>query len=632
MANAAPGLRIQDETGAQLQGAIVQRSELGRGLVRVEVSADGYYASVQTMRADAEPAPVTLVQKKPGRNLLLFAGDAMLARRYFEPRDGETALVRRHHVREDGEALLAHVRPYVQLADLASVNLETQLADAELSDPLPKLVTFWSPAALAGVLEWAGFDYVALGNNHTFDFRDAGVRSTVAALRETTLGYSGMGLDEATARLPYCARLGDDEFAFLSYVGWQGTFAPHQAAIDDKGGAALGNSDVFVEDLARLHDGTISVLQYHSGLEYAEQPALTERTSLQTAIDAGADVVVGHHAHVLQGLDLYKNRLVAYSMGNFLFDQYHYTTQMGMLLYVWMDGEEFHRAEIVPLDINGYVPMPATGSFAYAVLNRIARLSRDNGVCMQESGMHAVVDPSFTCQVDELVLPATAKPGMPVSLWQSGMSPVHAVAIPAGHLQYRAGTDLLRRGDFESANLFHSVERSWLEDEHIVLDSAPGRSNDSMLMKIELPPGATVRAGMKVFERTFRQSNPATLAGRIHSDGDVEAVFLLQRRRIDDSLSDALSNGPLTEVGRMHVAGGSWQDFSFDHSFPRLSTRSIRLLVDLRPAAANSGSTRSTTVLLDDLAWVEWHSPWLEKAQPPLLAPFATHLQVRPIP
>ena len=148
MANAAPGLRIQDETGAQLQGAIVQRSELGRGLVRVEVSADGYYASVQTMRADAEPAPVTLVQKKPGRNLLLFAGDAMLARRYFEPRDGETALVRRHHVREDGEALLAHVRPYVQLADLASVNLETQLADAELSDPLPKLVTFWSPAAL----------------------------------------------------------------------------------------------------------------------------------------------------------------------------------------------------------------------------------------------------------------------------------------------------------------------------------------------------------------------------------------------------------------------------------------------------------------------------------------------------
>jgi hypothetical protein len=246
--------------------------------------------------------------------------------------------------------------------------------------------------------------------------------------------------------------------------------------------------------------------------------------------------------------------------------------------------------------------------------------------------MHAVVKGDGACHVAGVDVRLTDADGRPISLWKNGISPVHAVAVRADDLQYRAGTDLLRRGDFESANLLGSHERAWLDGEHIRIDFAPGTGNESMLMRIDVPTGTTVRAGMKVFERTFRQSTPATVTGRIHSDADAEVKFYLQRRRSNDSLPDALSSGPLTEIGSLRVAAGAWQNFVFDHLFPRLSTRSIRLLIDVRPAAAADDNADPTTVLLDDLAWIEWHSPWLEGAQPLRNAPLATHLQLRRIP
>ena len=349
----------------------------GDGPVSLRIAADGYYTTLHTWgRADLaarenDVGRIAIVARKAERRLLLFAGDAMLARRYFKPPEGEARLLRRRHVIDDGKKVLATIRPYVELADLASVNLETQLSSGTLEDRLPKSITFYSPAEFAQLLEWAGFDYVALGNNHTWDYQAEGLKATARALAGTSLGYSGAGLDEAAARAPWITDLGDRPYAFLSYVGWAGTFSPHQAAEGSKGGAALGGSGVFAEDLSARSPGTTTVLQYHSGVEYSEAPAVSERTRLREAIDFGADIAVGHHPHVLQGLEVYNNRLIAYSMGNFLFDQTFYTTQLAMLLYVWMDGEELYRAEVVPMYVNGYVPTPATDSGRHPILHRL---------------------------------------------------------------------------------------------------------------------------------------------------------------------------------------------------------------------------------------------------------------------
>ena len=627
--------RIVAESGAAPEGIEVRidgagigvdadgrfSAEPGGAVVRIEISAPGHYPAVHTVAARAGRLPdITLVEKTPGRRLLLFAGDAMLARRYFEPVVGEPVLVRRDEVREDGARLLDAVRPYIGIADYASVNMETQLAATEPGERLPKSVTFFSPPELAGLLRDAGFDYVALGNNHIFDYGQAGLESTLAAVRASGLDASGAGANELEARAPWQLSLDGAPYAFWSYVGWAGEFEPNQVASPVKGGAALGSPAVFAEDLPGA-DG-VRVLQYHSGLEYAEAPALSERTALRFAVDQGVDVAIGHHPHVLQGIEIYRGRLIAYSMGNFLFDQYHYATQLGMLLYVWMDGEQLYRAEVVPMHVNGYVPTPATGAMRYAVLSRLARLSAPFGTCFEENGAHAIVT---TVAAGERCAPQVVELGSPttdvVELADIGASPLQPVVARAER-PLRLGVDILQRGDLEYVGLFGTQDRSWIESAGIAVATSSGQALEFTIA----PASDALTGGMKVFERTFRLSNPATLSGRLRVEGKARVRFLLQRRKPDAPLAEALETGPRVEIGVVESGASGWTDFAFDFDQPRVATQSVRLLVEVADASAER---RGARVTLDDLAWIEWQTPWLSGDAADTGSVHATHLQRR---
>lgn len=597
--------------------------------MRLEVSAADHYPALQTLHrsdfiagAKAELPTIELVRKKPGRHLLMFAGDSMLSRRYFEPRAGEPVLVRRSHIATDSRTLLQHIKPYVELADYASANLETQLSDQVLTEHLKKSVTFYSPTKLAESLAWAGFDYLALGNNHMFDFMDDALRSTLDTLDRIQLDYSGGGFDDTGARRPAMIELGGETFAFLSYVGWPGTFSPSQVAEASKGGAALGTSNSIAEDLAATPDEATAVLQLHAGLEYSSRPALTEQTTLRQAVRDGADLVVGHHAHVLQGFEIYEGKLIAYSLGNFLFDQYHYTTQMGMLLFVWMDGDRLHRAEVVPLHINGYVPTPAIGEFRYAVLSRLAALSDAISVCMRPNGLHATVracDENSSMASRQIEVARRPHSSVPIALRRFGATPVVPAKIDANGSDYRLGVDLWRRGDFEYAGLFGTRDRSWIESDRVQVVGG-----DDPHLRIETGKGdRVVRTGLKVFERVFAISNPATVSGRIRADRKVRLRAMLQSRRIADTLEMALADGRVSEIATMTVEPGTWTEFAFDYNQPREELRSIRLLFEVE-SLSNDGAS----VELDDIAWIEWRTPWMQaddKADPE----FATHLQLR---
>ena len=298
-----------------------------------------------------------------------------------------------------------------------------------------------------------------------------------------------------------------------------------------------------------------------------------------------------------------------------------------MLLYVWMDGEVLHRAEVVPMNINGYVPTPATGRFRFSVLNRLARLSSPYDTCLRENGAHAVIescdkDAASDVQVVDIddVQPTT----LPVHLDVLGMNPLGPAAFKAAGQMYRLGTDILRRGDFEHSGLYGTTDRAWIQNRAVTISTDIPR-----VLRIDVPKNKRVRTGMKVFERTFTVSNPTTVRGRIHTDGAATVRFSLQRRRINDSLSDALESGPTSTVGRLRVSRAGWHDFSFDFDQPRVSTRSVRLLVDTRD---DSGRRDGTTVLFDDLAWIEWRTPWLDGGDDEADTVFATHVQFKAAP
>ena len=131
---------------------------------------------------------------------------------------------------------------------------------------------------------------------------------------------------------------------------------------------------------------------------------------------------------------------------------------------------------------------------------------------------------------------------------------------------------------------------------------------------------------MKVFERTFTLSNPATVSGRLRVDGDVRVRFLLQRRRMNEALDDALASGPITEIGTWEGSTSDWVEFAFDYRQPRVATRSVRLLVDVHDISEEQAGAN---VSLDDLAWVEWQTPWIAAGDEKVAPDFATHVQLQ---
>ena len=161
---------------------------------QVRLQKKGYYSRVHSFSQKElgklnSSVPFQLIKKKAGRVMFAFGGDVMMGRRYYKPYFNDPVLIKPNSILSDSKALVEHVKPYMSLADIAAVNLESQLASQEPSQRLQKSVTFYSAPETVAALQWAGIDYVTLGNNHTFDYMDEGLTSTLAALSDAKLPY-----------------------------------------------------------------------------------------------------------------------------------------------------------------------------------------------------------------------------------------------------------------------------------------------------------------------------------------------------------------------------------------------------------------------------------------------------------
>lgn len=648
---------VQDETGAPISANIdvngnkltsepngVFFAQLGdEDIYKFSFSAEGFFPAVHTFSryelttAETEPnqiPPVTLVAKKQGRTLMIFGGDAMMGRRFSKPFEGEPALIRSDHKLNDAKAILKHVKPYLELADFASVNLETQVIETEPAEKAPKSVTFFTPPETIDALQWAGIDYVTLGNNHTYDYLDAGLKATLKHLRQCGIAFSGAGLTESEALRSYEAALDGSGYGMQGYVGWAGSARPSQVAEGDtKGGPPLGSFDTIIASVARdRSQGLLPIVQYHGSLEYGDEPSLDTETRLKGAIDAGAVMALGHHPHVYQGLEVYKGKLIAWSLGNFTFDQYFYTAQKSALLYVWMDGDNFHRAEVVPIYIKGYTPTPATGEMRHNILKRISSLSARRSTHMAASGGHAVVlsgaaaTPAAT-SLDYDALRSESRDGTVWTLthypWNTQVSDLSNLPNGAKH---RFGRDLLSRGDFEGYPTFDALDRSWLDIAANVEVTDDEAYSGSRSLKVTAPVKTSVETGMRKFTRAFKPGSPTTITAMLKSDKTATVIFSFQKRGTRDGLTAALEGNPKIELGRKVIQPGDWQQIAVDFISPRVGARSFRFLVEVRNM---SGET--TTVYLDDLALVEWQTPYRDETIPALKSVVNdfSHVQIR---
>jgi poly-gamma-glutamate capsule biosynthesis protein CapA/YwtB (metallophosphatase superfamily) len=435
---------------------------------QLQASGSGIFTMVQTFGPeelrDAACAclavpEIELVARKAGRIEVFLGGDSMAGRRYLDPAKGKRATVSRANIEADLAALFRPMQPYFVPSDVASVNLETVLADAVPGGSPNKLIVFYSPTALAGALKAAGIDYVSLGNNHTYDYLDAGLDLTETSLDKAGVLRSGSGKDLNSAAAAARLDMGSNRLSLHGFVGWSGYFKPNLVAGPGKGGAMHGNDLNIAAAMEReRRAGRAPIVQLHTGSEYADEPTEFGVKRMRLAVEEGAALVASHHPHVTQGFEVYRDRLIAYSMGNFMFDQNFVETMISYTLKVWMDNGKVIRAEVIPIQILDYRPVPAVGSMREALLRRIFALSARRDTFFRMSGGHAVV--RFDRGESRLREGAECVPdGNGIVRRQFSLAaPFAACRLPEGG---KFGRDLMMRGDFENAAYDVAVDRTW---------------------------------------------------------------------------------------------------------------------------------------------------------------------------
>jgi poly-gamma-glutamate capsule biosynthesis protein CapA/YwtB (metallophosphatase superfamily) len=299
--------------------------------------------------------------------------------------------------RNGGEAVFAKVRPLLETAQVAFVNLESPLSEQGTPDP-HKEYTFLGRPALADGLTSAGIDVVSLANNHAVDYGPAALLDTIRLLDDAGVNHAGAGADAQAARAPALLITPAGIVAVLAFTE---IIHPGFPATSDRPGINPTTPDrkrLLADISAAKEKADFVIVSFHWGTEYTGRANQDQRRLAHQAIDAGADLILGHHPHVIQGLELYKDRLIAYSMGDFVWDHNSRETGETFVLHVALtaDGPPTFDATPVYLDEATGVPAPVTGREAETILSRLTRLSADLGLELTRSGDRAVYAPDAT--------------------------------------------------------------------------------------------------------------------------------------------------------------------------------------------------------------------------------------------
>ncbi|MDX1613998.1 MAG: CapA family protein [Candidatus Promineifilaceae bacterium] len=241
------------------------------------------------------------------------------------------------------------VSPELTVPDITVGNLESALGD--LGSGADKRYTFQAPPRAAYSLAAAGFDVLSLANNHAMDFGPEALLQGIRLLREQGIHAVGAGATSAAARTPAIVQANGLRLAFLAYVNVpveRSGFdtASWQATVDTPG-LAWGDPETIAVDVgAARSQADLVIVLLHSGYEYIEEPSEAQRAAAHAAIDAGAHLVLGHHAHLLQGVEFRKQGVIAYGLGNFAFEIEG--DPASAILRVWLDGRGVRHLELVP--------------------------------------------------------------------------------------------------------------------------------------------------------------------------------------------------------------------------------------------------------------------------------------------
>ncbi|MEZ4937122.1 MAG: CapA family protein [Crocinitomicaceae bacterium] len=280
----------------------------------------------------------------PGSKLsILFAGDLLLDRGV------------RDQIEKKGiDFLFSGLDTLISSHNYFVVNLETPLTKIE--SPLNKKYLFRSEPEHALDLRRKGVTHAILSNNHSMDQNKDGLADTDLQLRNadiTSIGY-GENLDN------FCSpKLIETEFVTVALYGSVQIPIENWFQVDDQPGVCQLQGEELENQIKTYHQANphhLIIVNLHWGMEYLSTPNFSQIDHAKNLIDAGAELIIGHHPHVIQSVQEYKGKWIYYSIGNFIFDSTHPNAKNALLISVEIDANGHLEPSAIPIHIENCRP------------------------------------------------------------------------------------------------------------------------------------------------------------------------------------------------------------------------------------------------------------------------------------
>jgi len=259
---------------------------------------------------------------------------------------------------------LGGVKPVFEQDDLTIVNLETTFTTSV--QKAEKTFRFKGDPSYVNILKEGSVEAVNVANNHIYDYLDKGYSDTLKYLSEAGIGYFGLGNK-------YIATVKGIKIGMLGYNGWDESESFKQQLRDD------------IQNLKK--ECSLVIVSFHWGNENEYYPNSTQKNLAHFSVEQGADLILGHHPHVVQGIEKYNNKYIVYSLGNFCFGGNNNPSDKDTFIFqqtfTFEDGllTEATEKNIIPCSIssvsyrNDYRPTILSGDEKDRVMNKINSLS-----------------------------------------------------------------------------------------------------------------------------------------------------------------------------------------------------------------------------------------------------------------
>ncbi len=319
--------------------------------------------------ADKQDIETTINKKNTTKLTIKAVGDILLDR-------GPESKVKKYGY----DYLFKEIVEPLSDADLTFANLESPTSF--LGKPYkgkPKIVTFRAEPSMLFGIKYSGIDIVSLANNHISDYGSKSLSETIDLLNLLDIKFIGAGKNIDEARTPLIIKKKGYKLAFLGYA--EAIWSTDEAT-EKRGGSVHFELDTVLEDIRNTkaeHSPDFIFISIHWGIEHKNNPRKSDQAKAHKIIDAGADVILGHHPHVLQSIETYNEGIIFYSLGNFVFDMKSKKTYQSVIAELILSDKYIDKVKLTPVEIKQkkYYPTIATGETATAILENLSSWSKD---------------------------------------------------------------------------------------------------------------------------------------------------------------------------------------------------------------------------------------------------------------